>query len=95
MVRAAAHCDPVPLGVGEELQQPGRIVGRRGNLNTLFLWLYRRTGESSSTRVLKIAALLRLLVINQQRLQRYVGVRREFGSLVSGGSVLFALADLF
>ena len=29
------------------------------------------------------------------RLQRYVGVRREFGSLVSGGSLLFAVADFF
>lgn len=29
------------------------------------------------------------------RLQRYVGFQREFGSLGSGGSLLFAVADLF
>jgi hypothetical protein len=30
-----------------------------------------------------------------KRLQRHVGVQRKLGSLLSGGSLIFAVADLF
>lgn len=92
MVREAAHCDPVPLGVGEELQQPGGIVGRRRNLKHPF----SLTGAISPNRqVVKHTSVENRGFVSAGNHQSTKRLQRHVGSLLSGGSLLFALANLF